>query len=67
MSKGELNMAFVEYHLDEACDNLMWAIRRLQGTPYWEEHQDEAATLKATYNSIVAVFRDVREYNGGME
>lgn len=67
MSREEVNMAFVEYHLDEACDNLMWAIRRLQNTPYWEGHQDEAATLKAMYNSVVAVLRDVREHNGGIE
>lgn len=67
MSREEVNMAFAEHHLDEACDNLMRAIRRLQGTPYWEGHQDEAATLKAMYNSVVAVFRDVREHNGGIE
>ena len=66
MSREEVNMAFVAYHLDEACDNMMWAIRRLQGTPYLEEHQDEAVKLKAAYNSIVAALHDVRAHNREM-
>ena len=63
----ETDLEFARYHLDEACGDLMWAIRRLQRTGFCESQPDTGATLLAMYNSVVGVYREVDEYIEGRE
>ena len=58
----ELKLAFARHYLDVTCNELMWAIRYLQETGFWESQPDTSATLKAMYNSVVSVYREVDEY-----
>ena len=63
----ELKLAFARHYLDVACNELMQAIRCLQETGFWEYQPDTSVTLKAMYNSVVGVYREVDEYIEGRE
>lgn len=63
----ELNLAFARHYLDVACNELMQAIRCLQETGFCESQPDTGATLKAMYNSVVSVYREVDAYIEGRE
>ena len=65
----ELKLAFARHYLDVSCNELMWAIRCLQETEFWESQPDASVTLRAMYNSVVGVYHEVDEYieNKGRE
>ena len=63
----DVKRAFAAHYLDVACNELMQAIRCLQETGFWESQPDTSVTLKAMYNSVVSVYREVDEYIEGRE
>lgn len=58
----ELKLAFARHYLDVSCNELMWAIRCLQETGFWESQPDTSATLRAIYNSVVGAYHAVDRY-----